>query len=63
LKEGAYADIVVLDPIQIRNNATYKNPMIPPSGIKYVIVNGTLAYSKGALTTGAGKVLKNVHDV
>ena len=63
LKEGAYADIVVLDPIQISNNATYKNPMIPPSGIKYVIVNGTLAYSKGALTTGAGKVLKNVHDV
>ncbi len=59
LAEGAYADVVVFDPEQIADLATYSDPYRLPRGIRYVYVNGTLAVSEGEFhKTLAGKVLR-----
>jgi N-acyl-D-aspartate/D-glutamate deacylase len=42
LAEGMQADIVVFDAETVRSNATYDEPRRYPTGIDYVIVNGTL---------------------
>jgi N-acyl-D-amino-acid deacylase len=59
LKAGSWADIVLFDPSRIADEATYENPHTYPSGIEYVIVNGTIAVEKG-VHTGAtpGSVLR-----
>ncbi|MEE8449107.1 MAG: amidohydrolase family protein, partial [Thermodesulfobacteriota bacterium] len=60
IKEGYKADLVVFDPDQIKDTATYASPFSHPQGIHYVIVNGQLAVSQGE-TTGirAGRVVKS----
>ena len=40
LQEGMVADIVVFDPENVKENATYLNGSIPSTGFKSVIVNG-----------------------
>jgi N-acyl-D-amino-acid deacylase len=40
LREGYFADVVVFDPLTIRDNATYDAPHQLASGMKHVIVNG-----------------------
>ncbi len=40
LQEGMVADITVLDPETVRDNATYAEGTRPTTGIPYVIVNG-----------------------
>jgi len=59
IKEGMYADIVVLDPETIIDKATFVTPHQYPDGIQYVIVNGKIVVEKGK-HTGAlpGKVLR-----
>ena len=42
LQAGCDADIVVFDPATVTDQATYARPTRPPTGIKHVIVNGTL---------------------
>jgi N-acyl-D-amino-acid deacylase len=42
IKEGCYADIVILDPDKVSDTATWKNPHSYPTGISYVLVNGQL---------------------
>lgn len=42
IKEGCYADIVILDPDIVSDTATWKNPHSYPIGISYVLVNGQL---------------------
>ncbi len=58
LKPGAWADIVIFDLDAIRDVADYEQPFAAPSGIDYVIVNGTIAVDHGNLTgnrpAGAG---------
>ncbi len=58
IKEGLWADAVVFDPDRIRDRATYAEPMLPPDGIDYVLVNGQVVIDHGK-HTGArpGKVL------
>ncbi|MCS0789831.1 D-aminoacylase [Cytobacillus firmus] len=59
LKEGFAADIVIFDPLTIRDNATYEDPLQEPTGINYVIVNGQLAAENGKyLGVTAGQVLR-----
>ncbi len=59
LTEGAYADVVVFDPKQIADLATYSDPYRLPRGIRYVYVNGTLAVSEGEFQrTLTGQVLR-----
>ncbi len=58
LREGCWADIVVLDPDKVADTATYENPKQYPKGIDYVLVNGTMVIENGE-HTGArpGRVL------
>lgn len=59
IKEGMYADIVIFDPDEISDTATYTAPHKYPVGIKYVIVNGKIILKEGESTdTLAGKVLR-----
>ena len=61
LKEGAFADITVIDPERITDNATYTEPFQYPTGIPWVIVNGRVAVRNGKLTDErAGEILKAV---
>lgn len=59
LKEGFKADITVFDPNKVKDEATFTDPHRFPSGIPYVIVNGTLVVDKSE-HTGAlpGKTLR-----
>ncbi len=58
IKEGLWADAVVFDFDHLRDLATYSEPMLPPEGIDYVLVNGEVVVDHGK-HTGAkpGKVL------
>lgn len=40
LQKGMVADITILDPETVRDNATYVKGTVPTTGIPYVIVNG-----------------------
>jgi N-acyl-D-aspartate/D-glutamate deacylase len=58
LKPGYFADVLVFDPKTIRDNATYENPRIDSTGVRYLTVNGQLAIDEGTLTpTLAGRPL------
>jgi len=59
LAEGAFADIVVLDPATVADTATYADPHRFPVGIDAVLVNGVLAVDRGSHTGAmAGRVLR-----
>lgn len=47
IKEGAYADITIFDPKNIKDKATYDDPFQYPEGIEYVILNGNIVVEKG----------------
>ena len=58
LKEGYAADVVVLDPENLRSHRDYAVPWTLPEGIEYVFVNGKVAVEKGILTKSrAGEIL------
>lgn len=61
LKPGAWADIVIFDLEKIRDMADYDQPFAAPSGIDYVIVNGTIAVDHGNLSGNcpSGMAVKN----
>ncbi len=42
LREGFWADVVVFDPLRIRDRATFKEPHQFADGIDYVLVNGQI---------------------
>jgi N-acyl-D-amino-acid deacylase len=59
LREGAFADLVVLDPARVRERATCEDPRAYPDGIEQVFVNGRGAVRDGRLTgVHAGRVLR-----
>jgi N-acyl-D-amino-acid deacylase len=59
IKVGSYADVVVFDPDQIIDKATYDRPLSPPEGIYYVLVNGLVVLDKGHLTNSLpGNVIR-----
>ena len=59
LKEGMAADIVVFDPVHIKDLATFENPWQLPEGIHDVIVNGVVSVDYNGLTgSRSGKVLR-----
>lgn len=59
LREGAYADLVVLDPDTITDIATYEEPARHPIGIQHVVVNGGVAIDTGAETDArSGRLIR-----
>lgn len=57
--KGMNADLMVFDPATVTDNATYENPVLPPTGIDFVLVNGSLVINNGIHTGSlAGKMLK-----
>ncbi|HUF54136.1 MAG TPA: D-aminoacylase [Dehalococcoidia bacterium] len=63
LQEGAFADIVVLDPGTIADVATYQAPRHYPTGIDYVVVNGAIAAEGHTQTERhAGRLLRREQE-
>ena len=50
IQPGLMADLVVFDPGEIRDNATWQHPCEPATGIDYVLVNGRCVLDKGKPT-------------
>ncbi len=50
LRPGAFADIAVFDPNNIRDAATFSDPMHYSVGVRYVFVNGRPVVWDGAIT-------------
>jgi N-acyl-D-amino-acid deacylase len=50
IKEGFWADITIFDPGSIIDKATYTEPAQLAQGVKWVIVNGQIAFEEGKLT-------------
>ena len=57
IAEGAFADLVVLDPATVTDRATYETPHAFAEGIELVVVNGRVAWD-GARGERAGRALR-----
>ena len=58
LAVGKIADLVVFDPATVLDRATYDDPLLPPIGVRDVLIGGRIAVRSGALTAArAGVVL------
>ena len=49
---GADADLVLLDPATFRDQATFQKPDVPSTGVRYLLVNGTVVIDGGTIVTG-----------
>jgi len=59
LKQGMWADVVVFDPEEIRDLATFENPNQLSVGMEYVLVNGVPVIDGGKMTNALpGRVLR-----
>ena len=59
VREGFAADLVVFDENTVADQATFENPHQFPKGMAYVLVNGTLVFGEGKMTTARpGKALR-----
>lgn len=59
LREGFAADIVVFDPVTVKDLSTYSQPHQYSTGFKYVVVNGAVTLDNGKHTgLRNGKVIK-----
>jgi len=63
IRGGAYADIVLFDPLTVRDTATFANPALPADGILETWVNGKSTYVHGAGATDAreGRLITRGH--
>jgi N-acyl-D-amino-acid deacylase len=50
LAEGATADVIVFDPKTVADRSTYREPRVLAVGMRWVIVNGTIAVADGEYT-------------
>jgi N-acyl-D-amino-acid deacylase len=58
VRPGMWADLVVFDPLTVRDRATPEEPQQAPVGMPHVLVNGNFAVRDGAYTGARpGKVL------
>ncbi len=59
LEVDSFADIVVFDPVTLRDRATYKDPHRLSVGVEWLFVNGQAAIAKGEATgRNAGRALR-----
>lgn len=60
LANGMKADLVIFDPATVIDGSTVENPLAPPKGIAYVMVNGVLVVKDGQPTNARpGKPLRH----
>lgn len=60
IRPGFWADLVIFNPKEIKDEATYTNPKQYPKGIHFVIVNGEIVIEEGKHTGQLpGKVLRH----
>ena len=52
LRVGADADIAIVDPATVIDQSTYREPALPPRGIRHVLVNGVIVVSNGEPVSG-----------
>ena len=58
LRPGSAADILVFDPAQVQDHATYAEPHRHSTGMRWVVVNGRIAVEEGRFTgTRSGRLL------
>ena len=50
LAPNKFADVIVFDPRTVGDRATYEQPTLLATGMRYVLVNGTVAVSDGVYT-------------
>jgi len=53
IRAGAYADLVMFDPLTVRDTANFETPALPAAGILETWVNGRSTYVHGAGATEA----------
>ena len=60
IREGAFADLVVLDPASVSTEADFHRPEVHPRGIEQVLINGRLVLAGGTYDpeARAGRVLR-----
>lgn len=59
LRPGAWADVLLFDPEDVHETATWAEPLQLAEGFDLVVVNGRVVRERGALTgTRAGRVLR-----
>ena len=59
IKVGYYADLVLFDPLTIKDVASFADPKQPAAGIEAVMVNGVMSYDDNKQVTGrAGRFLR-----
>src|SRR5215831_8193332 len=52
IQVGADADVVVFDPTTFRDQSTFEKPDVPSTGVRYLLVNGTVVVENGAIASG-----------
>ena len=50
LRKGYHADIIVLDPLDVKDMANYEQPYLLGTGMRYVLVNGIPVLANGQFT-------------
>ena len=50
IRVGAYADVLVFDPAEVADIATYEKPHAYATGMSFVLINGQLAVADGKVT-------------
>ena len=61
LKVGNVADVIAFDTATIADRSTYREPTLLATGMRYVLVNGTMTIDQGKYTGAlAGKALRRV---
>jgi len=59
LHPGADADVVIFAPASIRDRATFEQPVLPPEGIRFVLVGGEIAAQDGHIVNaGLGRSIR-----
>jgi N-acyl-D-aspartate/D-glutamate deacylase len=59
IREGLWADVTIFDLDKLQDRATFNEPMLFPTGIEYVLVNGVVTIDHDKHTGAkAGKVLR-----
>jgi N-acyl-D-aspartate/D-glutamate deacylase len=63
LQVGTDADVVILDPATFRDQSSFEKPDVASTGVRYLLVNGTLVIDGGAIVNGIapGRALVGVH--